>query len=150
MPGGQRLDGARRREDRRARHDRGGLARDARHRDPGRRARAGLAVQGQGPARGNARRALGGHESEGLPGACPATPSRRFAGLKVARRSLLGRLWRRFLLLAVLALGAWLAWEAVMWPDVKALATRAPATTAFIERYKERERQAGRPPRVAY
>ena len=68
----------------------------------------------------------------------------------MARRSLLGRLWRRFLLLAVLALGAWLAWEVVTWPDVKALATRAPATTAFIERYKERERQAGQPPRVAF
>jgi len=66
----------------------------------------------------------------------------------VARR--LARLWRRLLLLSVLALGAWVAWEAAAWPDVKALATQAPATTAFIERYKERERQAGRPPRVAY
>ncbi len=66
----------------------------------------------------------------------------------VARR--LARLWRRLLLLSVLALGAWVAWEAAAWPDVKALATQAPATTAFIERYKEREGQAGRPPRVAY
>jgi monofunctional biosynthetic peptidoglycan transglycosylase len=68
----------------------------------------------------------------------------------VARRSFWSRLWRRLLLLVILALGAWLAWEAVTWPDVKALGTRAPTTTAFMERYKDRERQAGRPPRVAY
>jgi monofunctional glycosyltransferase len=68
----------------------------------------------------------------------------------VARRSLLGRLWRRLFLLSVLALVVWLTWETVTLPDVKALGTRAPVTTAFIERYKERERQAGRPPRAAY
>ena len=68
----------------------------------------------------------------------------------MAQRSRLGRLRRQLLLLSVLALGAWLAWETVTWPDVKALATRAPATTAFIELYKERERQAGRAPRVAF
>ncbi len=42
-----------------------------------------------------------------------------------------------------------MVWEAVTWPDMRALATRPPATTAFIERYKERERAAGRTPRVA-
>jgi monofunctional biosynthetic peptidoglycan transglycosylase len=68
----------------------------------------------------------------------------------VARRSLIGRLWRRLLLLGVLAFGAWLAWEAATWPDVKALATRTPVTTAFIEGYREREHQTGRQPRVAY
>ena len=68
----------------------------------------------------------------------------------MARRSLLGRLWRRLLLLSVLALVVWLTWETVTWPDVKALGTRAPVTTAFIERYKEREHQAGRQPRVAF
>jgi monofunctional glycosyltransferase len=53
------------------------------------------------------------------------------------------------LLLVIGALGAWLVWEATTWPDVKALETRPPATTAFIERYKERERDAGRPAQVA-
>lgn len=63
----------------------------------------------------------------------------------MSRRSLARRLWRRFLLLGALVLAAWLGWEAVTWPDVKALATRPPATTAFIERHKEIQRAAGRP-----
>ncbi len=42
----------------------------------------------------------------------------------------------------------WLAFEAATWPNVRALATRPPRTTAFIERYKARERDAGRTPRV--
>jgi monofunctional biosynthetic peptidoglycan transglycosylase len=67
----------------------------------------------------------------------------------VARRSLARRLWRRFLLLGVLALAAWIGWEAATWPDVKALATKPPATTAFIERHKEIQRAAGRPAQVA-
>jgi monofunctional biosynthetic peptidoglycan transglycosylase len=41
-----------------------------------------------------------------------------------------------------------MVWEAVTWPDVAALARRPPVTTAFIERYKQRERAAGRQPRV--
>jgi monofunctional glycosyltransferase len=67
----------------------------------------------------------------------------------VARRSLAPRPWRRLLLSGALALAAWIGWEAATWPDVKALATRPPATTAFIERYKERERAAGRTAKVA-
>ena len=67
----------------------------------------------------------------------------------MARRSFAGRLLRRLLLLCVLILAGWLVWEAVTWPDVKALATRPPATTAFIEQYKERERAAGRTPKVS-
>jgi monofunctional biosynthetic peptidoglycan transglycosylase len=50
---------------------------------------------------------------------------------------------------SALVLAAWLGWEAVTWPDVKALAARPPATTAFIERHKERERAAGRTAQVA-
>jgi monofunctional glycosyltransferase len=52
---------------------------------------------------------------------------------------------------AVLAVAvvAWLVYEAVTWPDVAALARRPPATTAFITRYAEHERAAGRDPRVA-
>jgi monofunctional biosynthetic peptidoglycan transglycosylase len=67
----------------------------------------------------------------------------------VARRSFAGRLLPRLLLLCALIFAGWIVWEAVTWPDVRALATRPPATTAFIERYKERERAAGRTPRVA-
>jgi monofunctional biosynthetic peptidoglycan transglycosylase len=67
----------------------------------------------------------------------------------VARGSFVGRLLRRLLLLCVLIFATWIVWEAMTWPDVAALATRSPATTAFIERYKERERAAGRTPKAA-
>ena len=69
--------------------------------------------------------------------------------MTAARRSPARRLWRRLLLSGAIALAAWAAWEAATWPDVTALATRPPATTAFIERHKERERAAGRPAQVA-
>ena len=65
-------------------------------------------------------------------------------------RSFAGRRWRCLLLIAILALVAWMGWEAVTWPDVGALAKRPPTTTAFIERYKERERAAGRTPRPIF
>ena len=42
-----------------------------------------------------------------------------------------------------------MVWEAATWPDVAGLARRPPTTTAFIERYKDRERAAGRKPQVA-
>jgi monofunctional glycosyltransferase len=48
------------------------------------------------------------------------------------RKSRLGRV----LLVAFACLSVYLVWEALTWPDVAALATRRPATTAFIERYK--------------
>jgi monofunctional biosynthetic peptidoglycan transglycosylase len=53
------------------------------------------------------------------------------------------RLRLRLLLLAGLvaglaALGLWLGWEALTWPDVAALAEDDPETTAFIERYRGR------------
>ena len=67
----------------------------------------------------------------------------------MARRSLARRLWRRLLVLGALALAAWVAWEAATWPDVNALATRPPATTAFIERHKQIQRAAGRPAQIA-
>jgi monofunctional biosynthetic peptidoglycan transglycosylase len=65
-------------------------------------------------------------------------------------RSFAGRLSRWLLLVALLALVAWMGWEAVTWPDVGALAKRPPTTTAFIERYKERERAAGRTSRPVF
>jgi monofunctional biosynthetic peptidoglycan transglycosylase len=59
--------------------------------------------------------------------------------------------WRRRLALVVAAaLAVWLVWEWRAWPDVGALRTRNPATTAFIERYRLEQRRAGRPPDVAW
>ena len=57
---------------------------------------------------------------------------------------------RRLLGLIAIVLIAWLAWEAAKWPNVRALATRPPATTAFIERYKARERAAGHTPHLEW
>jgi monofunctional glycosyltransferase len=61
-----------------------------------------------------------------------------------------GRWLRRAIGIAAFVVVAWLVWEAATWPDVRALATRPPATTAFIERYKARERAAHRTPRVEW
>jgi monofunctional biosynthetic peptidoglycan transglycosylase len=49
-----------------------------------------------------------------------------------------GRGRRRLATLAILA-GSWLAWEAVTWPDVAALAHHNPASTAFIDEYRGSE-----------
>jgi monofunctional biosynthetic peptidoglycan transglycosylase len=48
------------------------------------------------------------------------------------------RWWRPRRLLAILALAvvAWLAWEAITWPDVRDLVRHNPTTTAFIEEYR--------------
>ena len=47
-------------------------------------------------------------------------------------------------------MGAWLGYEAWTWPQVGALATRPPRTTAFIERHRAAERAAGRDGRVQW
>ena len=47
-----------------------------------------------------------------------------------------------------LAVVGWLAWEWWTWPDVAALAKRPPASTAFIERWREKQRETGRSDRV--
>jgi monofunctional glycosyltransferase len=60
------------------------------------------------------------------------------------------RLWPRLLGLALLAALALVAWEAARWPDVRTLAARPPASTAFIDRYRAMERRAGRTPRVQW
>jgi monofunctional biosynthetic peptidoglycan transglycosylase len=60
------------------------------------------------------------------------------------------RSWvRRAVRFTLAAAFAYICWEALTWPDVGALATRPPATTAFIERHNERERAAGRPSQAA-
>lgn len=57
---------------------------------------------------------------------------------------------RRYrLLTAALAVAAlWLLWRVVTWPDVAALVTHNPETTAFIERWQEKRRSAGKSDRV--
>jgi monofunctional biosynthetic peptidoglycan transglycosylase len=52
--------------------------------------------------------------------------------------------------MAMIAALAFVAWEAVRWPSVAGLATRAPASTAFIDRYRVLEREAGRSGRVQW
>ncbi len=56
----------------------------------------------------------------------------------------------KLLLALVLAAGAFLAYEALTWPRVAALARQNPKTTAFIELYQAEERRAGRNPRLAW
>jgi monofunctional glycosyltransferase len=55
---------------------------------------------------------------------------------------------RTVVVLVSLAVAAMAAWEALTWPDVAALARRNPTTTAFIERYRARQRAAGHDDRV--
>jgi monofunctional biosynthetic peptidoglycan transglycosylase len=68
----------------------------------------------------------------------------------VTARAARGLPIRRAIAAVAIAAILWLVWEAATWPDVRALASRPPTTTAFIERYKERERAAGRTPRVEW
>lgn len=60
------------------------------------------------------------------------------------------RAGRRLAALLLLALIAWVGYEAWTWPRVGALATRPPRTTAFIERYRAEQRAAGRDDRVQW
>lgn len=53
------------------------------------------------------------------------------------------RRFRRLALSALLLGVAWLVFEVVTWPDVAALASENPRTTAFIEDFKEKQRAAG-------
>jgi monofunctional biosynthetic peptidoglycan transglycosylase len=59
--------------------------------------------------------------------------------------------WVKLGLLAVaLGLAGWVAWQALWWPDVGALARRNPSSTAFIERYRAGQRALRRDDRVAW
>jgi monofunctional biosynthetic peptidoglycan transglycosylase len=55
---------------------------------------------------------------------------------------------RNALALLGLAIVGWLGWVALTWLDAGALARRPPVTTAFIERWRAAQRQAGRSDRV--
>jgi len=60
---------------------------------------------------------------------------------------------RRFFLAGAavgLLLLTWLAWTWITWPDVSALETKNPETTAFIDRYRETRREAGESGAVAW
>lgn len=61
----------------------------------------------------------------------------------MARRRKRSFLWRavRFALLVAIA---YIAWEALTWPHVAALARKNPETTAFIERWKTAQSAAGK------
>jgi monofunctional biosynthetic peptidoglycan transglycosylase len=54
------------------------------------------------------------------------------------------------LLGALVLLAAFVAWEALTWPDVAALASANPRTTAFIERYEAERRAEGESVEVAW
>ena len=54
------------------------------------------------------------------------------------------------LVVALAALGVWIAREALTWPDVGALARGNPRSTAFIDRHRAEQRAAGRDTRVAW
>jgi monofunctional biosynthetic peptidoglycan transglycosylase len=56
-----------------------------------------------------------------------------------------GRWWLRGVGLALTALAALGLWEWATWPEVARLARENPRTTAFLERWRARERAAGRP-----
>jgi monofunctional biosynthetic peptidoglycan transglycosylase len=61
------------------------------------------------------------------------------------------RYWTLRIALVLLVIGTlWAAWEAWHWPDVSALARRNPSSTAFIDRYRDQQRSAGKPMRVAW
>ena len=49
-----------------------------------------------------------------------------------------------------LAAAGYAAWEALTWPVVARLAVENPKATAFIERYKEEQRAAGKSDRVVW
>ena len=73
--------------------------------------------------------ASGGPADGAAAAAVPAPPRRR------------RRFWR-YLLLAFVA---YVAWQAVTWPDVAALGDEPPESTAFIERYRRRAARADLP-----
>ncbi len=56
----------------------------------------------------------------------------------------------RLATIVLLAAGLWIGVEIWTWPTVRRLAAERPATTAFIEQYRARQRAEGRADRVAW
>jgi len=57
---------------------------------------------------------------------------------------------RRWLAASVVAAAAFAGWQWATWPDVGALATRDPRSTAFLDHWRQRARAAGRSEAVAW
>jgi monofunctional biosynthetic peptidoglycan transglycosylase len=57
---------------------------------------------------------------------------------------------RRLVAVVAVAAGALLAHQIWTWPDVAALARQQPATTAFMERYRDEQRARGRSGRIEW
>jgi monofunctional biosynthetic peptidoglycan transglycosylase len=57
---------------------------------------------------------------------------------------------KRVLLILLIVVLAWLAWELITFPDVAALAKERPKTTAFMEQRKERLRDQGKSDELAW
>lgn len=75
-----------------------------------------------------------------------ATPAEPSAPPAPPRRIRTGRV----VLAVVVAALAFVGWEVATWPDVAALRTKNPKTTAFIERWRERQRDAGKSDRPSW
>ena len=60
------------------------------------------------------------------------------------------RAWKIGLLAGAGLLAALAVWELATWPDVAALAKANPQSTAFIARYQQRQRRAGKSDAVAW
>jgi monofunctional biosynthetic peptidoglycan transglycosylase len=61
-----------------------------------------------------------------------------------------GRSATRLIAAALLVAAILAAWQAATWPDVGRLARQRPASTAFIDDYRARQRALGKPDRVAW
>ena len=98
------------------------------------------------PSRESAESSETGEAREGVETVVSAdVPELRLRRRRRRRNILLG------LLVAILAtMLTCTAYEFVTWPDVRALAESNPETTAFIERYKERQLDAGHDPKVSW
>ena len=58
--------------------------------------------------------------------------------------------FRRIVIVGVLAAALWAGWQWWTWPDVAALAHERPRTTAFMERERARQLREGREPRIRW
>jgi monofunctional biosynthetic peptidoglycan transglycosylase len=87
-------------------------------------------------------------DAESPPAADEASSSETHPETEAASGAHIRQEWLRAVAWAGGATGAailvWLAWTWITWPDVGALRADNPATTAFIEMYRESQREQGR------